>query len=288
MGKWTINRDGDAVLGDEAGRCDGAFDVVSPQPEWTNCRLGENEPIYAIGAAALGLDKERVAALYHNYGWELWATDRKAQNSGRVFELRNYKRGPLLYVWRASPLSPFLGNGTDAVLVDLMAPPQTGKEVFKSVAAPYDGHGANTPTSKDTNPKDALGVLKARWFSYIPLQVLIGVGLAFYEGARKYAKFNWRVVGVRASVYVDAAVNGHIARWQEGEDIDEESGVHHIDKAIATLMILRDSMLQGNMVDDRPPRARNIGELLKKGEEVVAMMAAKHPNAKAPFTEKQL
>jgi hypothetical protein len=160
--------------------------------------------------------------------------------------------------------------------------PQTGKDAFKPA---FDGHGEQTDKSKDTNPKDALGTLKARWFSYIPLQVLIGVGLAFYEGARKYAKFNWRVVGVRASVYVDACVNGHLMRWWEGEDIDAESNVHHIDKAIACLMILRDSILQGNVVDDRPPRAVAIDQLLKEGDEHVKGLIKKYPNAKQPFTQ---
>lgn len=309
---------------EEAGRCDGAFDVCSPQPEWTDSRVHFHEPIYAKAAASLGFEQERLLKL-EKKGWEIWATPRSDFKGGRVFELRNYGRGkPPLVAWRADPLSSFLGNGTDAVILDMMdkdffhvgngqlAPalsvkhplqrniqeevndvtqssvPQTGHDVFKSVAAPYDGHGENTLTSKDTNPKDALGVLKARWFSFIPLQVLIGVGLAFYEGARKYAKFNWRIAGVKASVYVDAAVNGHIMRWYEGEDIDDISGVHHIDKAIASLMIMRDSMLQGNFVDDRPPRAVNIGKLLEEGEAVVAMMAAKYPNAKAPFTEKKI
>jgi hypothetical protein len=33
------------------------------------------------------------------------------------------------------------------------------------------------------------------------------------------------------------------------------SGLSHIDKAIASLIVLRDSMLQGNWTDDRPPSA---------------------------------
>lgn len=139
--------------------------------------------------------------------------------------------------------------------------------------------------SKPTNPKDAVGITKPRWFSYIPLQVLVGVGMAFYEGARKYGKMNWRAAGVRSSVYIDAAVNGHIARWQEGEDIDEASGVHHIEKAIACLIIMRDSELQGNMTDDRPIKGKSMAAALAKGEELVALLTARHPNAKQPYTE---
>jgi len=111
---------------------------------------------------------------------------------------------------------------------------------------------------KDTNPKDAVAGSKPRWFSYLPIRVLTGIGLAMYEGARKYGAYNWRVAGVRGSVYVDAAVCGHLQRWWEGEDIDEDSGLHHIDKAIASLMVLRDSIYEGNWTDDRPPAAKNL------------------------------
>ena len=69
----------------------------------------------------------------------------------------------------------------------------------------------------------------------------------------KYGRHNYRAAGVRASVYFDAAVGRHLFSWWEGQDIDPESGMHHIDKAIAGLMVLRDSQLQGNWVDDRPP-----------------------------------
>lgn len=108
--------------------------------------------------------------------------------------------------------------------------------------------------SKPTNPKDAVGIRKARWFSYIPLRVLYGVGLAMLEGALKYGRHNYRVAGVRVSVYVDACVCGHLTPFMEGEDIDPDSGLHHIDKAIASLVVLRDGIYEGNITDDRPPR----------------------------------
>lgn len=106
---------------------------------------------------------------------------------------------------------------------------------------------------KDTNPKDAIGIRKAP-ISCLPVRVLWRVGLAMLEGALKYGRHNYRAAGVRASVYFDAVVNRHLFQWWEGEDIDAESKLSHIDKAIAGLMVLRDSMLEGNWVDDRPPR----------------------------------
>ena len=59
---------------------------------------------------------------------------------------------------------------------------------------------------------------------------------------------------MRASVYVDA-LGRHLGAWWEGQDIDPDSGLSHVTKAIACLVVLRDSMQQGNWQDDRPPRA---------------------------------
>lgn len=106
--------------------------------------------------------------------------------------------------------------------------------------------------AKDSNPKDSVGTRKSP-ISCLPIRVLWNIGLAMLEGALKYGRHNYRAVGVRASVYFDAAVGRHLFSWWEGQDIDPESGMHHVDKAIAGLMVLRDSMLQGNWVDDRPP-----------------------------------
>jgi hypothetical protein len=141
-----------------------------------------------------------------------------------------------------------------------------------------------TDSKKDTNPKDAVGIRKARWFSYIPLQVLVGVGLAMFEGARKYGRHNYRPAGVRASVYVDACVCGHLTPWYEGEDIDPDSGLSHIDKAIASLIVLRDSMLNNNWVDDRPPRIAD-PSLFKDAHKRAVEIIERYPDATAPYTE---
>lgn len=109
------------------------------------------------------------------------------------------------------------------------------------------------PDQKATNPKDAIGIRKLA-FSVLPWRVLCRVALAMMEGAAKYGRHNYRVAGVRASVYFDAVVGRHLTDWWEGTDIDPDSGLHHVDKAIAGLMVMRDSMLQGNFTDDRPPR----------------------------------
>lgn len=132
-------------------------------------------------------------------------------------------------------------------------------------------------SSKPSNPKDAIGIRKLT-FSVLPWRVLCGVALAMLEGASKYGRHNFRAAGVRGSVYFDAVVGRHLTQWWEGEDIDAESGEHHIDKAIAGLMVMRDSMLQGNFEDDRPPRGNvDIGDLNRRAGEILDRHADKKP-----------
>jgi len=138
---------------------------------------------------------------------------------------------------------------------------------------------------KDTNPKDGLGIRKTP-FGVIPFPVLGELALALLEGARKYGRHNWRVAGVRASVYIDAVIMRHLGPFWEGEDIDKDSGLSHITKAIAGLTILRDSMIQGNWVDDRPPKSP-LGwkdKLNILAEEIIN----KYPDAKEPYLEKTM
>lgn len=155
------------------------------------------------------------------------------------------------------------------VLVDNMARARTLQ---------FEGITTELSEVKASNPKDAIGVRKAG-LSAVPMNVIAEVGVAMLEGAAKYGRHNYRAVGVRASVYFDAAVARHLLDWWEGEDIDAESGLSHVTKAISALVVLRDSMLQGNWVDDRPPRAaRYRDELNAKAAEILDRHADKNPH----------
>jgi len=121
----------------------------------------------------------------------------------------------------------------------------------------HDDHDALTfhppaaDGSKPSNPKDAIGIRKAP-MSTVSAAVLAEVGVAMLEGAAKYGRHNYRAVGVQSSVYYDATMR-HLMDWWEGVDIDPESGMHHVTKAITSLVVLRDAMIQGMLTDDRPP-----------------------------------
>lgn len=108
--------------------------------------------------------------------------------------------------------------------------------------------------AKPSNPKDMVGMRKAP-MSTVPANVLAEVGVAMLEGASKYGRHNYRAVGVRGSVYYDGTMR-HLMDWWEGEDIDPDSGMSHITKAITSLVVLRDAMIQGKFTDDRPPRSK--------------------------------
>lgn len=146
---------------------------------------------------------------------------------------------------------------------------------------PHRDFCRNAPELKPSNPKDAVGVKKAA-MSYVSAPVLLELGLAMMEGGMKYGKHNYRVIGVRASVYYDAAMR-HLMAWWEGEDVDPDSGLSHLTKAIASLVVARDAMIMGKFNDDRPPKAPTgwINELNKHVEKLMQ----RHPNPKQPHTQ---
>lgn len=106
---------------------------------------------------------------------------------------------------------------------------------------------------KDTNPKDAIATNKLG-LHLVPSSLIAAAAVAFTEGALKYGKFNWRVSGVRASVYLDALMR-HVFSWANGEECDPITGISHLSSALACIGIIVDAKLCGKLIDDRPPAA---------------------------------
>jgi len=128
------------------------------------------------------------------------------------------------------------------------------------------------------NPKDELGTAKAP-LHLIPNTALVAMSMAFLEGREKYGQYNWRITGVRASVY-QAALLRHMMAWFDGEDIDPDSGLPHLHKAIACLAILIDADVLGVLEDDRPPRAptaRMMESTKELGEHIRTKLAEYKP-----------
>ena len=127
--------------------------------------------------------------------------------------------------------------------------------------------------TKDTNPKDVIAGKKLPLHLWPMTATALG-SVALLDGALKYGRTNWRVSGVRASVYVDACMR-HLAKWFEGEELDPESGVPHLGHALACLAILVDAKAADVLNDDRMVPGGYV-KLVKELTPMVRMLREKH------------
>lgn len=106
-----------------------------------------------------------------------------------------------------------------------------------------------TDTVKPSNPKDAIGSDKLPLHLWPETATALGC-LAFLNGALKYGRANFREIGVRASIYTDAAKR-HLNAWFEGEECDPDDGVPHLAAALGCIAIIVDAGAAGKLNDDR-------------------------------------
>ncbi len=221
--------------------------------------------------------KKRIESVYDEFGYFAPASDPDWPASAEGTYVRGdyIKQKDGTYTPRESP-KPYVDTQPAPIQITRLGVPQSNlpycqnaDELYADTEnLPPAGYIRGRPSImplpkidvKDTNPKDAVGVRKWRQFTTVPFTVLWELGVAMLEGARKYGRHNYRIAGVRSSVYVDAAL-GHIHCYWEGEDIDPLSGLHHVTKAIASLTVLRDAMIQDMCVDDRPPKTKNLAKV---------------------------
>jgi hypothetical protein len=126
---------------------------------------------------------------------------------------------------------------------------------------------------KDTNPKDAIGSTKLP-LNLVPSTLQAYAAVSFAEGASKYGAFNWRIAGVRASIYV-AALQRHLMKWFNGEECDPKTKVPHLASVIACAGIILDARSCGKLTDDRPP-AVDMERLIAELEDVVKHVYGLH------------
>ena len=115
---------------------------------------------------------------------------------------------------------------------------------------------------KGVNPKQQYGDLKVP-LHLVPAPAMAAIAMGLKEGARKYGAYNWRTLTVEAETYIGAALR-HLMAWQDGEDIDPDSGNPHLFHAMASLAILVDAMESGNVIDNRPPAGPNVLDKYKE------------------------
>jgi hypothetical protein len=88
--------------------------------------------------------------------------------------------------------------------------------------------------------------------SLFPMHLVAGATRVLMWGATKYAEWNW-AKGGRWSTAFDCMMRHMFKYWFFREELDEESGMHHLDHALCNLMFLihfKDTYKEG---DDRPP-----------------------------------
>lgn len=83
----------------------------------------------------------------------------------------------------------------------------------------------------------------------IPRSALIAEADVLAFGAQKYDRHNWRR-GMDWSRLVDAAMR-HLTAWNEGEDVDPETGITHLAHAKCCLSFLIEYQAAGLGHDDR-------------------------------------
>lgn len=134
-------------------------------------------------------------------------------------------------------------------------------------------------SKKETNPKESVGIKKIP-FSTLSGPVLAHMAVAMMEGARKYGRHNYRITGIKHSVYYDAALR-HLTDFWEGMDTDPDSGLSHLIKAMTSLMVWADAIIQGTDIDDRPPSSP--ADWQKQLQPIIDAMFLKHPKSVPAF-----
>lgn len=94
--------------------------------------------------------------------------------------------------------------------------------------------------------KDNLG--KSR-VDLIPSKPLIAVGHVLAIGAKKYKPNNWRL-GLRWSDTL-GSIQRHLLAFADGEDLDPETGLPHIDQALCQTLFLSEYYHSNTGIDDR-------------------------------------
>lgn len=85
--------------------------------------------------------------------------------------------------------------------------------------------------------------------AYIPKAALYAEAEAFAFGAKKYDAWNYKN-GLAVTRTLSAALR-HITQFLSGEDLDSESGVHHLGCARANLAMALDTLENHPKLDDR-------------------------------------
>ena len=140
-------------------------------------------------------------------------------------------------------------DDTKVIQYDSLAAQNMVQEFAEQLKKKQQGIGDINSDAKGTGARYISG--KAD-LSLIPLSTLEEEARVWMYGTKKYKAFNW-MKGMPWSVPLACALR-HIAAWQEGEDLDQESGHHHLAHAMCNLRMLMLYSKAYKEGDDRPPK----------------------------------
>jgi len=94
--------------------------------------------------------------------------------------------------------------------------------------------------------------------SLLPLPALEQMALAFMYGEKKYGRYNY-TAGFESHRLIAACLR-HVSQYQNGEDLDPESGASHLGHALASLAMLLHTISLGT---NRDTRLNRVAETLQ-------------------------
>jgi hypothetical protein len=104
---------------------------------------------------------------------------------------------------------------------------------------------------------------KAPWH-LLMWKAVAGVVEVLKYGSTKYAPRNWEQ-GIRFSRLFASALR-HMLQWWDGEDIDSESGLHHLKHAATNLLMIVEFIERNKTeFDDRPKHSQGSRTLASQG-----------------------
>jgi hypothetical protein len=134
---------------------------------------------------------------------------------------------------------------------------------------------------KPTNPKDRAATYRLDLTLFPDTAIAYGA-LAMTEGDCKYGGYNYRPLGVSASIYI-VACRRHLSKWYNGEYADPKTKVPHLASALACIAVIIDGIEMGNLKDDRPPSC-DLARLLSSFEEKVKHLHTIYPDGPERIT----
>lgn len=104
-------------------------------------------------------------------------------------------------------------------------------------------------TEKGSGARKSSG--KVNW-SMAPMHLLAGMTRVLMSGTIKYNPWNW-AKGMPWSECFSCTIRHLFKWWFLGEELDEETGEHHLDHVLCNVMFLRHYVMTYKDGDDRPP-----------------------------------